>query len=288
VEKKTLMIVDSDENMRAMLMEELAVLTKLNIIDAKDGWQAFQKASNQKISIILSEFDLPRMSGPELLTRIRELPDNDKTPFVFYTEKIPEVKILTRAQKEIEYIPKPSSVQLLADKILEIDKRNPRKKRFRLDVDFVNPFIDCAVIALNALCGVNNIKALKPYLLSEQEELNIDISGNLEISGPYFEGNVAISFSDETYKILVDQIKEEWQETVPLDHHDGAAEMLKHIYAQAREVLIAQGFTSEKARATVLRGSNHKIYPNSKIPVLLVPFNSDAGKFFIQICVKAN
>ena len=80
---------------------------------------------------------------------------------------------------------------------------------------------------------------------------------------------------------------EEGQEDITIDNQDGAAEIINIIFGQTKAVLNTSGYSLQRAIPSVMRGENHKIYQNSKIPVLLVPFSSDAGKFFIQICVKA-
>ena len=48
-----------------------------------------------------------------------------------------------------------------------------------------------------------------------------------------------------------------------------------------------QCYSIERAIPNVMRGHNHSILQDSKIPILLVPFKSELGNFWIQICVKA-
>lgn len=285
--RKKLLIVEPDDDMRQSLATELSDLTQMLVIQAKDGVMAYQKARNQAFDMIMTDFDIPKLQGDQLITAVRETNHNPHTPFIIYSENLEPAKVATRGVPHLDYIKKPEDNEILSNKILEISKRNHNKKRFKLDVDFINPFIDSAVKTLNSMCGLQTIDASKPYLLIEEEVLDIDISGTLGISSPYFQGSIAISFSNQVYKDLVSKMLEEGQEEITIDNQDGAAELINIIYGQTKAVLNTRGYTLQRAAPSVVRGENHKIYLNSKIPVLLVPFESDAGNFFIQICVKA-
>lgn len=286
--KKTLLIVEADEEVRAALASELSDLTQMLVIQAKDGIQAYQKARNQAFNVILTEFNTPKLNGSELIAAIRETNHNPNTPVILYTESIEDAKIKTRGTKHIHYEKKPADYEVLAKKIKEYAEKDLSKKEFKLDVDFINPFIDSSVKTLNAMCGVETIDAQRAYLLSDDEVLDIDISGTLSITSPYFRGSIAISFATPVYKKLVQaMLEEESIDNITADNQDGAAELINIIFGQTKAVLNTRGYSLERAIPNVIRGAGHKIYQSSKIPVLLVPFKSDAGDFFIQICVKA-
>ncbi len=284
--RKYLLIVEEKDDIRQLMAEELEELTQMVIVEAADGVQAFQKSINQKFDVILTEFKIPKISGPQLVEAIRESGHNMSTPILIYTSDIAAAKKETRDVKFIDYQRNPSGYQAIAKKITELSKLDPRKKKFKLDVDFINPFIDSSMKTLNALCGLSNMQAQKPYLLG-CEVLDIDISGTLAISSPYFKGSIAISFDDKVYKDIISKMLEENIGDVDLNNQDGAAEVINIIFGQTKAVLNQKGYSLDRAIPSVMRGRGHKIYQDSKIPVLLVPFHSDLGKFWMQICVKA-
>ena len=286
MERDYLLIVDKDDEVRQQLVNELTDLVSMVIVQAADGVQAYQKTRNQKFKVVLTDFDLPKISGGQLIAALRETNHNAHTPILFYTEDIEQAKNETRGSKYIEYLTKPQAYETLAKKINELSKIDPNKKRFKLDVDFINPFIDSSMKTLNGLCGVTNITAQKPYLLGE-ESLEIDISGTLAITSPYFRGNIAISFEESVYKTIVGKMLEENVAELDPDNEDGAAEIINIIFGQTKAVLNTRGYSLDRAIPSVIRGRGHKVYKDSKIPVLLVPFKSDLGDFWIQICVKA-
>ena len=208
------------------------------------------------------------------------------SPILVYTKEPEQAKIDNRDAKYIDYLKKPVEFKVLSDKIIELSKLDPSKKSFKIDVDFINPFIDSSMKTLNSLCGVNNIEAQKPHMLKD-EKLEIDISGTLAISSPYFKGSIAISFDDSVYKDIIGKMLEENIGEIDLDNQDGAAEIINIIFGQTKAVLNQRGYKLDRAIPSVMRGKGHKIYQDARIPVLLVPFRSDLGKFWIQICVKA-
>jgi chemotaxis protein CheX len=284
--RKYLLIVEDEEELRLQLVNELEDLTQMIVVQASDGVQAFQKTRNQKFDVILTDFKMPKLSGKQLIDAFRETSHNMYTPIICYTAVAEEAKIQTRGQKLIEFMEKPQGYQELADKILEMSKLDPSKKKFTIDVDFINPFIDSSMKTLNGLCGVSNIEAQKPYLLGD-EVLEVDISGTLAITSPYFKGSIAITFDDSVYKDVISKMLEESIGEVDLNNQDGAAEIINIIFGQTKAVLNQRGYSLDRAIPSVMRGRGHKIYQDAKIPVLLVPFRSDLGKFWMQICVKA-
>lgn len=284
--KKYLLIAEGDEEMRQQMVNELGDMTQMIIVQSSDGVQAFQKARNQKFDVILTEFKLNKISEKQIIEAYRETGHNEFSPILVYTDDIENAKVQTREFKHIEFVKKPAELNVLADKISELSKLDPNKKKFKIDVDFINPFIDSSMKTLNGLCKVNNIEPQKPYLLGE-EKLEIDISGTLAISSPYFKGSIAISFDDPVYKDVISKMLEENVGEIDLDNQDGAAEIINIIFGQTKAVLNQRGYKLDRAIPSVMRGRGHKIYQDTRIPVLLVPFRSDLGKFWIQICVKA-
>jgi chemotaxis protein CheX len=284
--KKFLLLVEGDDELRQILANELSDLTQMVVVQAGDGVQAYQKARNQNFDIVLTDFKLAKLTGSEFIAALRETNHNVHTPILIYTDDLEIAKNETRGQKSIEYVKKPAEYNLLAQKISELLKIDPNKKRFKIDVDFINPFIDSSMKTLNKLCGVDNIEAMKPHLLGE-ETLEIDISGVLAITSPYFRGSISISFDDKVYKEIISKMLEENIAEVDLENQDGAAEIINIIFGQTKAILNQRGYSLERAIPSVLRGKGHKILQSSKIPILLVPFRSDLGNFWIQICVKA-
>jgi len=280
-----LLIAIDDETLRDTVAVELTKLTGLQSIKAVDGVQAYQKTRNQDFCAIVSGFNLKKLNGAQFLASARETKSNKKTPFIFYTKDIENAKTQTRGHKGVFFYQVPTELQVIANKIVEVIKKDISKKTFSLDVDFINPFIESSVKILADFCHIEQIESKNPYILNENN-LDIDISGTLKISSPYFKGVIAISFNQQTYQTIIDKMLTDNKSDIKIEQDDGVKEMINIIFGQTKAILNNRGYSIERAVPNAIRGKNHQITDN-KIPILVVPLQSNSGNFWIQICVKA-
>lgn len=285
--RKTLLVIEPNEDTRANFYQDIGEKTQMNVIFAQDGVMAYQKSRNQNFDVIVTEWVVPKIKELQLIASLRETTPNGETPIVIYTEALENARLQCAKMNMLFYQERPVDIDSLVKKIKEALNFDPNKKRFKLDVNFINPFIEMSVKTLEGLCAMEGIESHKPYLLNDNEDLDIDISGTLAITSPYFHGSIAISFSNNIYKDVVSRMISENVAEINLDNQDGAAEIINIIFGNTKAVLNQRGLELNRAIPSVVRGHNHKIYNNSKIPVLLVPFDSNLGRFYIQICVKA-
>lgn len=286
MDKKYLLIVEKDEELRGKLLETLKEKIEFPIITASDGVQAYQKTRNQHFAVVIVGDNLAKIDGAQLIAAMRETHHNVHTPIIMFTGNVQETKNNTRGHDLIDYFEKTENTEALIEKVKSLSVIEKSKKRFKLDVDFINPFIDSSMKTLNSLCGVNHITAKKPFL-QDNQILDVDITGVLAITSPFFKGHIAISFKKPVYESIIEKIMQESHSK--LDPHDtnGAAEIINIIFGQTKAILNQKGYSIERAVPSVLTGKNNNL-KNNKIPVLLVPFNSEIGDFWIQIRVKAS
>jgi two-component system alkaline phosphatase synthesis response regulator PhoP len=80
----TVIIADDDPLIRSVLRSKLQGIGQTVMI-AKDGLEAVEAASKVRATLILLDFNMPRLNGLEACKRIRELPLNADTPIVALT-----------------------------------------------------------------------------------------------------------------------------------------------------------------------------------------------------------
>jgi CheY-like chemotaxis protein len=80
--KGTILVVDDEPEIREII-ELYATDLGLNVIEAKDGQEAYETVKAQHIDVIVSDLQMPRMSGISFLEAIRD--DGYATPFIFVT-----------------------------------------------------------------------------------------------------------------------------------------------------------------------------------------------------------
>jgi CheY-like chemotaxis protein len=71
--KKTILIVEDDNNLRALLVNDLAPY--YDIVQASDGEEAVTKVLDHRPDLVLLDLMLPKLDGFKVLERIRTYPD---------------------------------------------------------------------------------------------------------------------------------------------------------------------------------------------------------------------
>ena len=110
--KPTMLIVDDSEDMRRFLENNFN--NKYDIITAEDGIEALHLLQNHEVSIIISDWMMPRMDGADLCRRVRQDQQTSHIPFIMLTAKTDDdSKVEGRDVGADTYIEKPFSVQYL-------------------------------------------------------------------------------------------------------------------------------------------------------------------------------
>ena len=110
--QQSMLIVDDSEDMRQFL--ESSFSDKYAILTAGDGIEALHLLQQHQISIIISDWMMPRMDGAEFCCRVRQNPLTSHIPFVMLTAKTDDdSKVEGMDVGADTYIEKPFSVQYL-------------------------------------------------------------------------------------------------------------------------------------------------------------------------------
>ena len=119
--KLRIMVVDDHSTMRRIITNVLKQLGYQNIAEAEDGTRALGLLHQEQIDFVITEWNLPHMSGLDLLKAIRADPERKNIPVLMITgEALPE-KIKAAAQAGVSsYIVKPFAADTLAKKITRI------------------------------------------------------------------------------------------------------------------------------------------------------------------------
>ena len=70
-----ILVVDDATFIRDMIKKQLRdKIPGVEILDAPDGTRALAQLKNQSVDLILSDWEMPNMTGAELLTAVRAMP----------------------------------------------------------------------------------------------------------------------------------------------------------------------------------------------------------------------
>jgi chemotaxis protein CheX len=152
-----------------------------------------------------------------------------------------------------------------------------------MDVTLVNPFIEATLHVLSSL-AFTKASAGKPFLKKDQLASG-DVSGIVGLSGEA-RGTISVSFSEQSILAIVGNMFGEPVQEINEEVKDAVGEILNIVSGQARQKLEATGRNLKGAIPTVITGKNHTISHITRQPIVAIPFETDNGRFTIEVCIE--
>ena len=119
--KMKILVVDDFATMRRIISNVLRQLGFENIVEAEDGNKALQVLESDKIDFVITDWNMPEMSGLDLLKAIRAKSDKDAMPVLMVTAEALQENIIAAARAGVNnYIVKPFDANTLAEKINKV------------------------------------------------------------------------------------------------------------------------------------------------------------------------
>jgi chemotaxis protein CheX len=152
-----------------------------------------------------------------------------------------------------------------------------------VDVKLINPFINATLNVLKTMAVVQAY-AQKPFLKKDNVAIG-DVSSIVGFTGAA-EGTVSISFDEACITNIVSSMLGEEIKEIDDDILDAVGELTNMISGQARREFEETGQLIHGAIPSVIAGKNHKLSSMFKGPKIAIPFQTDAGNFVIEVCLK--
>ncbi len=115
------LIVDDFATMRRIIRNILRQLGFTNFVEADDGVQAWEVLQRDRIEFIVSDWNMPNMTGIDLLRRVRGDQRTAHIPFLMVTAEAQQENIIEAVQARVSnYIVKPFTADTLRQKIDKI------------------------------------------------------------------------------------------------------------------------------------------------------------------------
>ncbi|HIJ91564.1 MAG: response regulator [Desulfobulbaceae bacterium] len=116
-----ILVVDDFATMRRIVKNILTQLGFKNIIEADDGTTALTVLKSEKIGLIVSDWNMPKMTGLDLLKAVRADASMANTPFIMVTAEAQQDNIILAVKAKVsQYIVKPFTADTLAEKLNKI------------------------------------------------------------------------------------------------------------------------------------------------------------------------
>lgn len=115
------LVVDDFSTMRRIIKNILRQLGFNNVVEADDGTSAWDVLNKDKIDFIISDWNMPQMTGIDLLRKVRASEEFCDLPFLMVTAEAQQENIIEAVQAKVSnYIVKPFTADVMKQKIDKI------------------------------------------------------------------------------------------------------------------------------------------------------------------------
>ena len=127
IEDTRFLVVDDFSTMRRIVRNLLKELGFSNVQEAEDGVEALAKLRVDEFDFVVSDWNMPNMTGIELLRQIRADAKLKHLPVLMVTAEAKKENIIEAAQAGASgYVVKPFTAATLDEKLKKIFAANPQ------------------------------------------------------------------------------------------------------------------------------------------------------------------
>ena len=115
------LVVDDMATMRRIIKSLLTQLGYKNIDEAEDGKEALNKLKSQKYDFVITDWNMPNMTGLELVQEIRKDPELKHLPVLMVTAEAKKENVIAAIKAGVNnYVVKPFTAETLKEKIEKV------------------------------------------------------------------------------------------------------------------------------------------------------------------------
>ena len=119
--KIKILVVDDFATMRKVIRNLLKQSGYENVTEAEDGAAAMSMLKSTKIDFVISDWNMPNMTGIELLRAVRSDNELSAMPFLMVTAESLKDNVVEAVKAGVSnYIVKPFTAEVLGEKIVKI------------------------------------------------------------------------------------------------------------------------------------------------------------------------
>ena len=121
-----ILIVDDDDEIRKLMIEYLTHFGFRNFLQSKNGTEAYRLIADetQQVDLIISDWEMPNLSGIDLLNAVRSNKEIPQAPFIFLTKEADMTNVWKAIDSGVSsYIVKPLAPGVLKKKMEDVFKK---------------------------------------------------------------------------------------------------------------------------------------------------------------------
>lgn len=151
-----------------------------------------------------------------------------------------------------------------------------------MNVEFINPFISALLNVLKTMAQTE-LRPGKPKKKTD-EVARGDVSGLIGMVGPQVKGSLSITFDEKLALEIMERMVGERPTSLDAEVTDMVGEITNMICGGAKNELGEKGYDFGMATPIVVSGKAHTITHQVDGPKIIMPFESDWGKAYLEIC----
>jgi len=153
-----------------------------------------------------------------------------------------------------------------------------------MTAEFINAFLTAV---LNILSTMAKMKAQPgtPAIKTDQLAKG-DVTGLIGMAGDQAKGTLAVTFTKPVILAITERMLGEKLDTIDDTVTDMVGELTNMVTGGAKKLLSEKGYRFDMAIPSVISGKDHVVLHKSKKPIILIPFSTDEGNFFVELCFE--
>ncbi len=149
---------------------------------------------------------------------------------------------------------------------------------------FINPILSAMVDVLSTMAQVEPTPG-RPQVKGDDRARGV-VSAVIGIEGERTRGSLAISFPEPVIRDIVRRMLGEEMTVVDDTARDLTGEISNMVLGSAKAAYAEAGYDFGLTQPRVFSGENHVIDHGVDGPRILLPFATEAGEFFVEICFR--
>ena len=285
------MIVEGDAEFRKALQTvTTGTLSTATVVVAANAPEGFIKVSRQKFDLVITDQGRDSAAGEDFIASLRRLKESQQPTYIMVASGAPDGTELQTVGR-VTYLSKPFSTEKMVTFLRRavkgeiVEEATGKAAAPKIDVGFINPFIQGTLSVLETMCGVKAER--KEIYLRKNDHISGDISAVIAMNSPPHQGSMAISFEKNAFLEVVNKLMGEDNKEITAENQDTAAELCNQIFGFARTALNEKGYKIQSAIPSVITGKNHTIKHMVNGPCIAVKFAITSGHFTIEAAIQS-
>jgi two-component system chemotaxis response regulator CheY len=118
-----ILVVDDFATMRRIVKNVLKQIGFTNITEVENGREAIKELKKEPYGLVLCDWNMPEMTGIEVLNQVRAEPSLKNVPFVMVTAEAQKDNIIEAVKAGVtSYVVKPFTAETIEEKLKKIFK----------------------------------------------------------------------------------------------------------------------------------------------------------------------